>query len=392
MRLTSLYLEAINYTSHKPQLDSLSKQLGKTPQEIITWIEPITDAARYVEWILKQLKTNTIKLPEDADRVKQLLIDFNHYKSIGAADINKDIGSYKTIYDLEVVIDKLKGIDLKGRAETRQEYRAGTQWVNESPNYKILEITTPEAAAHYGLNTKWCTSDAETAKKYLIEGPLYIIFQKQPDGKLEKLYQYTYDYSQFMNILDKPVKPNKEIRQLIKPPLNSKPESLAGFCVLIGSRWLEAEPAIAQNPRWAYYYALDVLKRPWPEAEPYIVKDPIWAYFYALYVLKRPWPEAEPTIAKNPQWAHYYARYTLRRPWPEAEPAIAQNPRWAYYYALDVLKRPWPEAELCIAKDTFWAYCYAVDVLKERFLEAEPTIAKSLEYWVIYARHFHIKG
>ena len=120
MRLISLYLEAINYASHKPQLDSLSKQFNKTPQEIIALVEPITDTTRYVEWILRQLKTSTIRLPEDANRVKQLLIDFDHYKSIGAANINKDIGSYKTIYDLEAVIDKLKGVDLKGRAETRQ--------------------------------------------------------------------------------------------------------------------------------------------------------------------------------------------------------------------------------------------------------------------------------
>ena len=155
MRLTSLYLEAINYASHKPQLDSLAKQFGKTPQEIIVLVEPITDVVRYVEWILRQLKTHIIRLPEDTDRIKQLLIDFDHYKSIGSANINKDIGSYKTIHDLETVIDKLKGVDLKGRAETRQEYRAGTQWVNESQNYKLLKITTPEAAAHYGLNTKW---------------------------------------------------------------------------------------------------------------------------------------------------------------------------------------------------------------------------------------------
>ena len=134
MRLISLYLEAINYASHKPQLDSLAKQLNKNPQDIITLVEPITGAARYVEWILKQLKANTIRLPEDTNRVKQLLVDFDHYKSIGAADINRDIGSYKTIHDLDAVIDKLKGIDLKGRAETRQEYREGTQWVKESPN------------------------------------------------------------------------------------------------------------------------------------------------------------------------------------------------------------------------------------------------------------------
>ena len=377
MRLASLYLEAINYVSHKPQLDSLAKQLNKTPQEIIALVEPITNITRYVEWILRQLKTNTIRLPEDAGRIKQLLTDFDHYKSIGAADINRDVGSYKTIHDLEVVIDELKGIDLKGRAETRQEYREGTQWVKESSNYKILKITTPEAAAHYALNTKWCTSDPETAKVYLEEGPLYIIFKKQPDGKLRKLYQYTHDYSQFMDILDKPIKPDKEIQRLIKPLLNSKPEILVRFCVLVGFRWLEAEPYIVRDPEWACFYAMNVLKGRFPEAEPYIAQDSKLAYDYALYVLRHSWSEAEPAIVKDPYLAYCYARDVLRRPWPEAEQYIIQSPRYACFYAQDVLRRPWPEAEPAIAKDPYLAYCYARDVLKDRFPEAESYIAKN---------------
>jgi len=382
MRLISLYLEAINYVSHKPQLDSLAKQLGKTPQEIIAWIEPITDAARYVEWILKQLKTNTIRLPEDANRIKQLLMDFDHYKSIGATDINKDIGSYKTTHDLETVIDKLKGIDLKGRAETRQEYRAGTQWVNESQNYKLLKITTPEAAAHYALNTKWCTSNPQTAKTYLKEGPLYIIFRKQSDGRLKKLYQYTYDYSQFMDILDKPIKPDKEIQRLIKPPLDSEPEILVRFCLFVGSRWPEAEPIMTKDPEWAYGYARGILKGRFPEAEPYIAKDPGLAYDYAVNILKYPWPEAESYIAKDPKWAYYYARDVLKRPWPEAEPCIIKDSAWAYYYAKDVLERPWPEAEPTIIQDPVRACFYARDVLGHPWPEAEPTIAQDPHaYW-----------
>jgi len=444
MRLISLYLEAINYTSHKPQLDSLSKQLGKTPQEIIALVEPITDIARYVEWILKQLKINTIRLPEDASRIKQLLIDFDHYKSIGAANINKDIGSYKTIHDLEAVIDKLKSVDLKGRAETRQEYREGNQWIKESPNYKILKITTPEAAAHYALNTKWCTSNPETAKIYLEEGPLYIIFKKQPDGKLKKFYQYTHDYSQFMDILDISVKPDKEIQQLIKPPLNSEPEILAGFCMLTGSRWPEAEPTIAKDPERAFNYASHILKGHFPEAEPYIAKDPVYAYYYAFGILKERFLEAEPYIAKDPAMAYYYTRDVLRRPWPEAEPYIAQNPTWAYdyakyvsegrfpeaepyiaqdpviayHYALSILRRPWPEAEPTIIKNPEyaynyakrvlkgrfleaepiiiqnpgWAYCYAIDILKRPWPEAELYIAQDLKYWNHYKLHFNIKG
>ena len=316
------------------------------------------------------------------------------------------------------MIDKLKGVDLKGRAETRQEYREGAQWIKESPNYKILKITTPEAAAHYALNTKWCTSNPKTAKKYLKEGPLYIIFKKQPDGKLKKLYQYTYDYSQFMDILDVSVRPGKEVQRLIKPPLNSKLEILTGFCAFVGSRWpeaepiiaedpeeayyyvrntlrerfLEAEPIIAKYPKWAYFYARDVLKRPWPEAELYIAKDPEKAYYYARCILKKRFLEAEPYIAKDQQWACYYAQDILEHPWPEAEPIIVQNLAWACRYAQNVLKRPWPEAEPLIAQSPGWACFYAKDVLGHPWPEAEPTIAQDLGYWAIYTQHFKIEG
>jgi hypothetical protein len=74
----------------------------------------------------------------------------------------------------------------------------------------------------------------------------------------------------------------------------------------------QLEPFIMKDPDWAYYYALDVLKRPWPEAEPYIMKDPQWAYWYALNVLKRPWPEAEPYIMKDDHWWGFYQEFKHR--------------------------------------------------------------------------------
>ena len=46
------------------------------------------------------------------------------------------------------------------------------------------------------------------------------------------------------------------------------------------------ESKVIINPKWAYVYALDVLKQRWPEAEPTIRTDPYWAYVYALDVMK----------------------------------------------------------------------------------------------------------
>jgi len=92
------------------------------------------------------------------------------------------------------------------------------------------------------------------------------------------------------------------------------------------------EPAIMKDPRYAYWYARDILKRPWPEAEPYIMKDPEYACYYARDVLKRRWPEAEPYIMKDPMQAYWYADIVLNDRWPEAEPYIMKDKHiWVQY-------------------------------------------------------------
>ena len=65
------------------------------------------------------------------------------------------------------------------------------------------------------------------------------------------------------------------------------------------SRWSEAESVIIKNPKWAYQYAKNVLKRRWPAAEPIIMKDPYAAYYYAMKFFPEGWPEAEPFIKEN---------------------------------------------------------------------------------------------
>ena len=41
------------------------------------------------------------------------------------------------------------------------------------------------------------------------------------------------------------------------------------------------------NPEWAYYYALEVLKKPFPLGEAAIASDPYYAYSYARDVLEK---------------------------------------------------------------------------------------------------------
>ncbi len=43
---------------------------------------------------------------------------------------------------------------------------------------------------------------------------------------------------------------------------------------------------IKKYPKWAYYYALNVIKGRWHEAEDIIKTDPYYARWYACYVIK----------------------------------------------------------------------------------------------------------
>ena len=53
----------------------------------------------------------------------------------------------------------------------------------------------------------------------------------------------------------------------------------------------DLEPIIIKSPRYAYLYALNIIKGRWIEAEQYIINNSEWTCFYALNVIKGKLPE-----------------------------------------------------------------------------------------------------
>jgi hypothetical protein len=131
---------------------------------------------------------------------------------------------------------------------------------------------------------------------------------------------------------------------------------------------------VAKDPKYAYYYADEVLGGPFPLGEPAIAKDAYWAYPYARNVLKKPFPLGEPAIAKNAIDAYPYARYILKGPFPLGEPAIAKDGGFAYLYARNVLKDR-PRTGLKKKKKT----TESIDLKK---LVSDPTKLKNLEKYI----------
>ena len=110
------------------------------------------------------------------------------------------------------------------------------------------------------------------------------------------------------------------------------------FAQLIGDRDIDLCELIERMSEWGiaralYYYALDDTRKRWLEAEPYIKKDARWAHLYARHIIKGGWPEAEPYIMKDSYSAFCYARDIIKGRWPEAEPYIKKDPDWAHCYS-----------------------------------------------------------
>ena len=195
-----------------------------------------------------------------------------------------------------------------------------------------------------------------------------------------------------------------------------------------GTRWPEAEPAIAQSPRHAEVYARVAIKGRWPEAEPTLAESASSSYDYALSVLEGPFPAGEPAIARDAEYGFLYAFRVLdldrdaAKDWgknylvghtaqartssaalsnlglPTMEAlnrygmvskrvlnSLAATPIWAYRYARDVIKRRFPEGETHIGRDPRLATAYARDVIKGRWPEAEAGIARDPVEAFVYA-------
>jgi hypothetical protein len=145
-----------------------------------------------------------------------------------------------------------------------------------------------------------------------------------------------------------------------------EPESLANY-----------EQAKTQVPDLAWGLARTLEQK--QALEHLWTRDPKRAYIYARDWLRRPWPPGEQAIAQDSEIAYEYARYVIKGLWPPGERAIAQDATWAFTYAHEVLKGRFTKGEPTIARDRGWAYIYAHQVLKLPIAQAETWGADYLE-------------
>src|SRR5574343_449557 len=113
-----------------------------------------------------------------------------------------------------------------------------------------------------------------------------------------------------------------------------------------------------------------------------VVSDLVWDIAYSGKKLNATQIQ---TLAKSPKYAYYYARDIIKGRFQEGEAAIAGNAYYAYLYARDIIKGRWPEGEKAIASSANFACAYAIDIIKGRFPECEKAIASDAYYAYGYA-------
>jgi hypothetical protein len=187
----------------KEQINSVSKKLGLTPEQVVAYAHEVDPTEKYEVWLLKQMGFKNIILPEDADRVKKTLKQFeqlNHRKQLKFQNINQ----YKSIMDLENEIDSLLPKELSDAySYDVQEFLKlpGVSVYGQNNEWFILKVTDPESLTILGDSTEWCTRHIDMAKRYLEGTSQYVVFKKQ-NGKLIKYAQFEEDFSQFKNVKD----------------------------------------------------------------------------------------------------------------------------------------------------------------------------------------------
>lgn len=200
-----------------------------------------TENLKYAKWILKMIKSGALQLGRvEHDEVRDILSEYDKRRGRDD-DLEADVFKYKTCADLETAVERVTEREAEpSRRQARKQYSRGAGLLHEDDEYRLYEITAPEAAVAYGMGSKRRTTelspgeesdavfqsvtgtraDAEdyeakreaffsripymrvgthegyayTADKYLDEGALYILRKAGDDGVFRPYLQWQIMY------------------------------------------------------------------------------------------------------------------------------------------------------------------------------------------------------
>jgi hypothetical protein len=166
-----------------------------------------TPNKQYVQHVARMYGKGGVKMEDMHSRMTPALEKFHDLsrRKIIPAE-HRDLGRYKTLSDLEDVVEKHAG-SLSGKEENRQLHdKMKSPEHSSSEDYHTFTKVTPktqEASCHFGKGTRWCTAadNNNMFPAYNKLGPMHIYTPKTPAYPGEK-YQYHYGTNSLMNEKD----------------------------------------------------------------------------------------------------------------------------------------------------------------------------------------------
>jgi len=206
--------------------EALQKKLTRTNQaDLWAQLEPKlkhlgeadpTSSGAYCSWILHLLAKKNVDLPEDSEKLRELLEIYHRVKPRLPIEF-RDVNKFESYAQLRITLLPLLPT-LKSIAELEQD---GSALLATAPLggdvYQIYRLTTAEAASAAAKNSGWCVCNKETAADYLKEGPLYLIIKN--DDRFALCHAASH---QVMSINDEPLCPDnpahsyRQIQELLR--------------------------------------------------------------------------------------------------------------------------------------------------------------------------------
>ena len=343
----------------------------------------------------------------------------------------KDIGQYKTVQELQTVVDALKDTDLRSEKEKERDYKnelfskGEAELIFRAPDLIVIKLNSERASCYFGTNTKWCTAAAKDNRFsiYNKKGPLLVfIYQKKKyqlhittsNGKVEfrdetnktinnsLKYEILGLYHELLNKVDSYM-PKSKRGKIVRETLivnairsgtrlsdedryaHALPYSIEYASKVIKGRWRALEKILLDPnvpSKYSNLYFTTVAQGNWPAYTKRLVTDVDSipkAIDYVKNVLKARMPSLEKLIIKNPgdkqQYVLQYAIASKNR-WKASE-SILSDPDTVLQYARRVIKGPFPEKEDIILAHPEHVIGYSEKVIGGRWPEGEDAIARS---------------
>ncbi len=349
MRLCSIILETV-----ADQIEKIASR-DKVPAAVVpVMAKQVSD--KYWKWVVRSWSNNIIRLPDDANKVHNILQQFKTL-SYRLSPQQRDINVYRSLDDIKQVVDPIIGVTASKKSHDIN--LPGVTVVDVKGPYTTISITDPSSLAKLGRGTSWCTREDHpdcSAENYIRRfGKVFMVLQS---GR--PVLQYDPQYIEIKDIDNMSI----SSRAVFSAEVEDRPKLLS-LVIPPDLERIAAEQDWGKAAQVGFNYAYQVLNSRWPEAESYILKAaqsgqgiqhgesvPI---AYAVHLIGGRWKEVERFLMKDPKEAAMYASQILKdiegiNRWPEAEPYIIKHPDAILHYARLVIEGRWPEAEPYLLK------------------------------------------